>query len=199
MRESPRYEKLKPSLLDRLTDEDPGVPEESRNQRVISPTRYLESVLRDLRWLLNTRTHLPDTPVVEKPFRSARQHKPRENEVDETVLADFPEASRSVLGYGIPDLSGVLTVNLVMPELSKVLEEAIRVFEPRVNPHTLQVRPLAEPAEKPEGAPFAAIGFEIQADVFMDPIPEHLHLKTTIDLETGQCEFAATVHGPQIS
>jgi type VI secretion system protein ImpF len=199
MRESPRHESLKPSLLDRLTDEDPASKEESRSQRVLTPTRYLEGVLRDLRWLLNTRTHLLDTPVTARPVRAARSLKGPEEPGNEMVLGDFPEVSKSVLAYGVPDLSGVMTANLIMGELSKTLEEAIRVFEPRVNPSTLRVRPLSDLGDRPEGAGLAIIGFEIKADVFMDPIPEHLHLKTIIDLETGECQFADTAHGPQVS
>lgn len=199
MRESPRHENIKPSLLDRLTDEDPASKEESRSQRVITPTRYLEAVLRDLRWLLNTRTHLLDTPVTDKPVRSARLVKERAAAAPELVLGDFPEVAKSVLVYGVPDLSGVMTANLIMGELSKTLEEAIRAFEPRVNPATLRVRPLADLGDRPEGGGWASVGFEIKADVLMDPIPEHLHLKTIIDLETGECQFADTTHGPQVS
>jgi len=199
MRESPRHENIKPSLLDRLTDEEPASKEESRSQRVITPTRYLEGVLRDLRWLLNTRTHLLDTPVTDKPVRSARLVKGHAEAGNEAVLGDFPEVCKSVLAYGVPDLSGVMTANLIMGELSKTIEEAIRVFEPRVNPGTLRVRPLTDLGDRPEGAGLASIGFEIKADVLMDPIPERLHLKTIIDLETGECQFADTAHGPQVS
>ena len=198
MRDTPRPERVTPTLLDRLTDEEPGVAVESRNQWVITPTRYLETVLRDLRWLLGTRTHLPDTPLREKPPRHARRGKPDDDGVDEKVLADFPEVVRSVVAYGFPDVTGVLTADLDIPKLMKVVEEAIRAFEPRVNPLTLQVRAISELPERDGGAVFAAVGFGIQADVLMDPTPEHLYIKTTIDLETGECHLAIAAHGPEI-
>src|SRR5688572_24739000 len=47
-------EKLQPCLLDRLTDRNPGATQESRTERVMKPTEYRASVLRDLSWLLNT-------------------------------------------------------------------------------------------------------------------------------------------------
>jgi type VI secretion system protein ImpF len=46
-------ERLQPSLLDRLTDNEPDTKVESRAQRVLSINRLKRSVLRDLAWLLN--------------------------------------------------------------------------------------------------------------------------------------------------
>jgi hypothetical protein len=31
--------------------------------------------------------------------------------------------------------------------------------------------------------------------LWANPLPEHLHLKTTVDLETGQCLFGDSLHG----
>ena len=47
-------ERLQPSLLDRLTDDEPDKNVESRDRRVISLERLRECVMRDLGWLLNT-------------------------------------------------------------------------------------------------------------------------------------------------
>ena len=54
MAELLQSERLQPSLLDRLTDEEPLANNESREQRVLSSRQLRLSVLRDLRWLLNT-------------------------------------------------------------------------------------------------------------------------------------------------
>lgn len=47
-------ERLQPSLLDHLTDDEPAASQETRSPRVLSIQRLRESVLRDLGWLLNT-------------------------------------------------------------------------------------------------------------------------------------------------
>jgi len=60
MAELTPLEKLQPCLLDRLTDDEPNISEESRNQRVISVQRYRRGVLRDLEWLFNTSAHLDE-------------------------------------------------------------------------------------------------------------------------------------------
>lgn len=47
-------ERLQPSLLDRLTDDDPTNPREGREARVIDIRRLRDIIQRDLGWLLNT-------------------------------------------------------------------------------------------------------------------------------------------------
>src|SRR5664280_1424091 len=46
-------EKLQPSLLDRLTDDEPDRRKESRDKRILTGTQLRESVRRYLSWLLN--------------------------------------------------------------------------------------------------------------------------------------------------
>lgn len=158
MAELTPLDRLQPCLLDRLTDDDPTNPEESRNQRVVSLQRYRRGVLRDLEWLLNSSAHLPEEG-------GQRWH-----------LSDFPEASRSVLNYGTRQLCGLISPN--MPELERELAEAIQFFEPRIMRQSLQVKALLQRH---------MIAFEIRGDLWANPMPEHLLIKTRIDLETGQC------------
>lgn len=54
MAELTLQERLQPSLLDRLTDEDPHNPKEAAERRVMSMNQLKASVLRDLAWLFNT-------------------------------------------------------------------------------------------------------------------------------------------------
>jgi len=99
-------DRLQPSLLDRLTDDDPTNPKESADKRVLSLTQLKASVLRDLAWLLNT-TSLLDA--------DATLHTP---------------AGTSVVNYGLPALAG----NSVSSVDIKALELAagIQRFEGRV-------------------------------------------------------------------
>jgi type VI secretion system protein ImpF len=46
-------ERLQPSLLDRLADDEPYKKTESRDQRVLSFHKLKQFVLRDLQWLLS--------------------------------------------------------------------------------------------------------------------------------------------------
>jgi type VI secretion system protein ImpF len=155
-------ERIQPCLLDRLTDDEPENEREGRAARVISPARYRDAVLRDLRWLFNTANR----------FESAE-------------LADFPEVARSVLNYGVRDLCGQLSTSVDVTTLERELTNAIAAFEPRVIPGTLRVRATANSdAQSP-----SVIQFEINAELWANPVPEHLFIKTEIDLETGHCKL----------
>jgi type VI secretion system protein ImpF len=190
MNEPARSERITPSLLDRLTDEEPGVSEEGRDQRVLNSTQYLETVLRDLRWLLGTRTHLPDMVIKGARPNSARRTKPDTDDVAEKVLADFPEVARSVIAYGLPDVTGVATASLNLPEYLKLVRQTILAFEPRIDSRTLQVDQLndkeKEGEQKEDPSHFWLSRFWIQADVLMQPKPDRLDIKTTLDLGSGE-------------
>ena len=154
-------ERLQPSLLDRLTDDEPTQTVESREQRVLSLTRLRKSVNRDLGWLLNT-GYL------------------------ETIedLDDYPHVRQSVLNFGIPDLTGITVSNADRSMLERYLRQAILAFEPRILKRSLKVRAKA-------GGKHNRIVFEIEGQLWAQPLPEHLYLKTILDLELGNIEIEA--------
>ncbi len=154
-------ELLQPCLLDRLTDDEPHKREESRTQRVISHLKYRRGVLRDLEWLLSTSAYL-NPPGSEKPD-----------------LREYPEAWRSVINYGTRQICGLTAPN--MERLRQELAEAIRIFEPRILPRSIEVK-----AEMTRNM----VTFEVHGELWAHPIPERLHLKTSVDLESS-----VRVHG----
>ncbi|HEY3899545.1 MAG TPA: type VI secretion system baseplate subunit TssE [Chthoniobacter sp.] len=155
-------ERLQPCLLDRLTDDQPEDRHESRTARVISPSRYRDAVMRDVRWLFNTSTRLASED-----------------------LTDFPEVATSVLSYGIRDLCGRITTSVDIAQLERELTSAMNAFEPRVIPGSLHVRAN----QSATGSSPSILSFEIQAELWANPVPEHLFIKTEIDLETGHCQL----------
>ncbi|MBL8260722.1 MAG: type VI secretion system baseplate subunit TssE [Candidatus Competibacteraceae bacterium] len=155
-------ERLQPSLLDRLTDEEPDRQEESRDKRVLSMSRLRECVLRDLGWLLNA-------------TRMA----------DDRLDARYPFAARSVINYGLPALAGGTARSLEINDLEQSLRQAIIDFEPRLLRHSLRVR--AELTE--ERMSHNALTFEIEGSLWAQPLPLQLYLKTEIDLESGQVQI----------
>ena len=159
-------EKLQPCLLDRLTDDDPKTTEESRSQRVISVQRYRRGVLRDLAWLLNASAHLPD------------EGKGRWR------LEDFPDAHRSVINFGTRQLSGLFAPN--MHELERQLTESLQLFEPRVISQSVTIHASMERN---------VIDIEIRGELWANPVPEQLFVKTNIDLETGLCTLGDSNDG----
>ncbi len=151
-------ERLQPSLLDRLTDDEPDRQVESREQRVLSVQRLKAALLRDLVWLLNT-GHLESVEDLE----------------------GLPEVRRSVLNYGIPDLAGLTISGADTLAIEKAVREAVAAFEPRIAPGSLQVS-----IEKGEsGMGRSAMVFRIEGELWARPTPQALYLKTEVDLETG--------------
>jgi len=99
-------------------------------------------------------------------------------------LEDYPEAYRSVLNFGTRQLCGVSS-----PDLERLQEEltaAVEVFEPRISPRSLTVHANSERN---------LVHFEVEGDLWANPLPEHLHVKTTVDLETGQSLLGDSPHG----
>jgi type VI secretion system protein ImpF len=158
MAELTQKERLQPSLLDRLTDNEPEQRQESRDKRILSPGKLRESVRRDLTWLFNT----PNLATM----------------VD---LASFPQAADSVINYGLPSLSGRTTSSIDIPEMERLLRQAIWTFEPRLNKSSIKVRLVADPLLMSHNA----LSFSIEAELWAQPLPLRLFLKTEIDLEDG--------------
>lgn len=157
MAELTPQERLQPALLDRLTDDEPEHKTESRDQRVLSVQRLRAALLRDLAWLLNT-GHL------------------------ETVadLEEYPEVRRSVLNYGIPDLAGLTIAGADTVAVERAVRQAIVTFEPRIAQQTLRVRVETDAADMGR----SAMVFRIEAQLWAQPAPLALYLKTEVDLET---------------
>ena len=158
MAELTQKERLQPSLLDRLTDNEPELRQESREKRILSPGRLRESVRRDLTWLFNT----PNLATM-------------------LDLTAYPQVADSVVNYGLPSLAGRTTSSVDIPEMERLLRQAIWTFEPRLNKNSIKVRLVADPALMSHNA----LSFSIEAELWAQPIPLRLFLKTEIDLEDG--------------
>ncbi|ADB16509.1 type VI secretion system lysozyme-related protein [Pirellula staleyi DSM 6068] len=163
MAELTTQERLQPSLLDRLTDEEPQQGQESRNRRVLSLQRLRESVLRDLAWLLNT-TNLGDR----------------------TLEYEAPFVESSVLNYGVPDFAGLTSSSVDGGQLQRLVKQAIWNFEPRILRETLEVNISADGGRMDQNS----LIFEISGELWAQPVPLELFLKTQVDLETGSISIA---------
>ena len=152
-------EKLQPCLLDRLTDEEPDKEQESRSKRVMSMQKYRQAVVRDLTWLLNTHAN-----------------------ADQSGYNEYDEIPSSVLNYGVQNVAGTTSSSLSVDDMRYRLIEALRRFEPRILPDTISIVMSIDPGEMNN----RSLRFEIRGDLWAEPIPESLFIKTELDLETGK-------------
>jgi type VI secretion system protein ImpF len=152
-------ERLQPSLLDRLTDDEPDRKQEHREQRVLSPDRLRDSVRRDLTWLFNTTS----LSTIED-------------------LSPYPQVEHSTINYGLPDLAGKTTSSIDVPMLERALRAAIWEFEPRLLRNSVRVKLIVDQQKMNHNA----MCFTIEAELWSQPLPMRLYLRTDLDLETGE-------------
>jgi type VI secretion system protein ImpF len=168
MAELTPMDRLQPCLLDRLTDDEPEVSRESRDRRIVSLQRYKNAVLRDLEMLLNSKRH----PLHDNIY-------------------EFGEAARSVLNFGILDICGTSILNVKAAEIESHVKDAIICFEPRISPRTLSVRMVSSL----DSEYIRTISFEIEAELWAQPLPDRLFVKTEVDLETGHYKLKGESSG----
>jgi type VI secretion system protein ImpF len=162
MAELTQKERLQPSLLDRLVDDEPDKLQESREQRVLSLSKLRLGVLRDLAWLLNTST----LDTIQN-------------------LDEYPLVSHSVVNYGIHDLVGTTLSSADAPEIQQQIRQAIWDFEPRILPESVVVKVTVSDHQMNHNA----MTFDIEGDLWAQPLPLRLYLRTELDLETGNMDI----------
>ena len=158
MAELSLQERLQPSLLDRLTDNEPESKTESRAQRVLSINRLKRCVLRDLAWLLNSGC----LSVTED-------------------LSDYPEVKNSVINYGVPGLSGIAASSTDITRVEREVRQAILDFEPRILAKTLSVKVVLDRKKLSR----KMLSFKIEGQLWAQPLPVSMYLSTDVDLESG--------------
>jgi type VI secretion system protein ImpF len=150
-------ERLQPSILDRLTDDQPDKTSENPSDRVIDIRKLREIIQRDLAWLLNTGN--------------------LDTELDSEK---YPNVVRSVVNYGVPDSTGDYANKQRAVAVRDSIRRAVELFEPRLIDGTLTVISRTED-EKRE----SVIVFDIVADMWAEPVPTELYLRSQFDTTTG--------------
>jgi len=157
MKSSFREEIILPSLFWRIDE-----AEQARQTRGTSVSIYRAEVMRNLRWLLNSSCHRADSEIW-----------------------DLPEASSSVLNFGIPPYAGKTGSSFNSQDLANAIREAIARFEPRVLPNSLEVESL----EDPYSARGNIIAFRISGSIWAQPVPERFIMETSVDTSSGVWKF----------
>ena len=150
---------LRHSVLDRLAP--PGGESRGVRDLRIGVEDLRRAIRRDLEWLLNTRVM-----------------------VDER-LDSLEEVRRSILAYGLPDLNPYSrTSRSDRSSLCRTIEDAIRRFEPRLDPRTVKVDfvPTREIDD-------FSVHFLIAAMIRVDPIREAISFDTSMDPNSGTMEL----------
>jgi type VI secretion system protein ImpF len=170
MAELTPQERLQPALLDRLVDDDSSNHKpEPIERRLINAARLRQAVLRDLTWLFNST---------------------RLGGLDD--FAPYPEADKSVINYGLPALAGETASVVDVVGLEAAIKQAILDFEPRIVPATLEVEAVVSELSMDH---HNVVGVQIRGQLWAQPTPLELLLRTEVDLETGKVEVRDLARG----
>jgi type VI secretion system protein ImpF len=159
MAELTTVERLQPSLIDRLTDDEPEKQTETRERRVMTMPQLRQAVLRDLNWLLNASS------------------RPLGDEIHK-----MPNAGSSVVNFGMPDLTGMSSSGVALSDVERMVTKAIRAFEPRIMRAGMEVKAVTGGSADDHNV----LSLEISGDLWARPLPESLYIRTEVDLETGR-------------
>jgi len=148
---------LLPSLLDRLE----AAGQASTGAPWYGPAEMAQAVQRDLEELLNTR------------------------ETHQGLVDDLPEARRSLLTFGLPDLASLDTGSAdYQQDLAESIEAAVRFFEPRLT--DVRAVPLDTPTPTRP-----TIRFRIAGKLRLEPAPA-VAFDTTLELASGHYSVELT-------
>ncbi|HEX3877057.1 MAG TPA: type VI secretion system baseplate subunit TssE [Bryobacteraceae bacterium] len=144
------------SFLDRLIDNEPKQASDPPPSRARSIRQLKASLRRDLEWLLNTRRR-PDPAGPE-----------------------FKELEKSLFNFGLEDVTSMSwAVHKDRMSLTKMIEQCVAIFEPRIS--RIKVVSL----EATEGAKHI-LRFQIEGLLDMDPAPELITFDTVLQLSSGE-------------
>ena len=165
MNRSDKKKKLRPSVLDRLIDDEPQVNVEAEKDRSHQLRELRQSVRRDLENLLNTR------------FRMM------------SPAAKFEELGISLLNYGLPDLATVnITDNEKQKAFTRNLERILKEYEPRFK--TVKVT-YYDGTEKTD----RTLRFRVNATLYADPAPEVVVFDSVLEPVSRTVNVEESAHG----
>lgn len=139
---------------------------EAAHQRYATARRLREYVSRDLSILLNAAS--------------------LQTTVD---LGSVPHVQRSVVNYGMPSVIGKSASSVSPERTARLIKEVIRQFEPRLS----KVRVAPETAD--DAGSLHEISFRIDAELWGQPAPHQVVLRTHIDTESGHVRINDAVGG----
>lgn len=137
-----KKKKLRPSIIDRLFDDEPENRHEVEHGQHHKLKQLRSSVRRDLENLMNTRY---------------RVVAPGEQ---------YTELDKSLLNYGLPDLATINISDLdKRKEFTTKMEKILKEFEPRFKSVNVSYRDNNENTDR-------TLRFRIDATLYADPAPE---------------------------
>jgi type VI secretion system protein ImpF len=100
-------------------------------------------------------------------------------------MSGLPYVRKSVLNYGVVDLSNFTSADVTSSDLPKRLAEAILNCEPRFIPETLEVKLRKDFDDVQQ-----RLTFDIYAEMACKPVDIPLEFSAEIDVGSGKMKFS---------
>lgn len=156
-------DRLQPSLLDRLMDNDPTRREEPRDSAMLTHEQLRAAVLRDLRWLLNT--------VNLQTSQDLSAHR---------------QVATSTVNFGVRAMAGKRMSEIDWIDVEESIRDAISAFEPRILDSSVEVRCVTDTGTLEH---HNVLSLEIRGMLWCVPHPLEFLFRTDIDLESGHMDL----------
>ena len=160
-----KKKKLRPSILDRLLDDEPDNQHEVDLGQHQKLKQLRNSVRRDLENLMNARF---------------RVMEPNE---------EFQELDNSLLNYGLPDLATINITDLdKRKEFTSKMEKILKGFEPRFKDVNVSYMENKDNIDR-------TLRFRIDATLYADPSPEVVVFDSILEPVTRSISIEEHGHG----
>lgn len=160
-----KKKELRPSILDRLLDDEPHIQIEADKNRHQHLRELRNSVKRDLENLLNTRYRMMAPPE------------------------EYEQLEISLLNYGLPDLATVNIADIAKKkEFTKNLEQILRDYEPRFKSVKVNTVDNKDNTDR-------TLRFRIDATLYADPAPEIVVFDSILDPVSRTVNVEESQHG----
>jgi type VI secretion system protein ImpF len=151
-----------PSLMDRLTDENPEERGRESEPFLQKKREWQNTLVAEIELLLNTKRAVEEVPE------------------------EFKHASESLLTYGVPISTGMSAEAPSTQEmLHSAIQAALRRFEPRLTSIVVTDETPRDERGRPTKGP--ALRFSVEALMRMEPVDEPIRFETI--LETDRLHF----------
>ncbi len=159
---------VRPSVLDRLMDNDPAAGVDAPISWGQSVRQLKASLCRDLEWLLNSRRSLIEIPEAYEHLRA------------------------SLLNYGLVDVTSLTRDDpQTRSRIIREVERAITTFEPRLAAVKVSLASDGNP-DGPAGGPRRELRFVVEGLLRIDPQPEQVVFDTVLEVTSGDYQVRSS-------
>lgn len=96
-------------------------------------------------------------------------------------ISDLDYVKRSIVNYGLPDLSGLTSLEAGVDEIGMCLKEALLAHEPRLRPESIHVEQAVEVDDETH-----RVSFSITAEMACNPLDLPMEFVAELEVDSGK-------------